>query len=530
MKKILLAISAIIVVAVLCVGGYFVYQKYSTSKTQNQTAGWKTYTNNQYGFQINYPADYNSDSIVPWGLTGFSPQDEKSDVNLIGFGIEGDGVNGATPATNFDEAILKMGNAGDQASVKIYKNPSVSDAKSETFEFSSTDAVTQKNVYNLTTLIQGKLNIIEIDVQGNPGGDVKNLENLSDQLLSTFKLTNPTANQVAQPTITSPNIIGFWQNCPSVAAGYCNRYHFYSNGNFEWYVNQMACLNGVLAQKGTWKINNGEILLTLIQQFSGQAPCGPDALPNKIAPPVISKSANLSVSDIFPVNANISPYEYISIADQSFYHLSNDPTFNNSEDQKIWNQANCVPEGGNYAAPLTSADLCCAGLVEQPTTQSGTVGICVKPTNQAAGWKTYTNTQYGFEIQYPVVGGVSDNGNGNFSIGLHSNSAPEPGLNIDIVKSNAFNGNCNYNFTGKTVFVKINNINFIKSDVSGVYSGNQTRDYADEYCATNNGFTYRLTSILYYSYLLSGSDIPPRSDLENDVTVNEAINSFKFTN
>ena len=49
----------------------------------------------------------------------------------------------------------------------------------------------------------------------------------------------------------------------------------------------------------------------------------------------------------------------------------------------------CVGEGGAYAAPATKADLCCEGLAQQPTTQSGTVGLCVKPANQTAGWKTY---------------------------------------------------------------------------------------------------------------------------------------------
>ncbi|GEM_PF-2515064 len=42
--------------------------------------------------------------------------------------------------------------------------------------------------------------------------------------------------------------------------------------------------------------------------------------------------------------------------------------------------AQCIPEGGDYGAPASPEDVCCAGLVEQPTTYSGTVGICVKPT------------------------------------------------------------------------------------------------------------------------------------------------------
>lgn len=76
--------------------------------------------------------------------------------------------------------------------------------------------------------------------------------------------------------------------------------------------------------------------------------------------------------------------------------------------QNITQQANdnkpaCVPENGRYAAPETSADLCCDGLVQQPDpqSQSGTTGTCVKPGNQTTGWKTYTNTKYGFLFQYP---------------------------------------------------------------------------------------------------------------------------------
>lgn len=57
----------------------------------------------------------------------------------------------------------------------------------------------------------------------------------------------------------------------------------------------------------------------------------------------------------------------------------------------------CVPAGGTYGAPGSSKDLCCAGLVKQPTTQSGTVGICVKPSvvtiQQSDDWKKYSNDQ-----------------------------------------------------------------------------------------------------------------------------------------
>ncbi|MCX6720016.1 MAG: hypothetical protein NTV36_02820 [Candidatus Staskawiczbacteria bacterium] len=204
--------------------------------------------------------------------------------------------------------------------------------------------------------------------------------------------------KIGKSAISNSELAGFWQNCPSVAAGYCNRYHFYSNGNFEWYANQMACFNGILAQKGTWKISNGKILLTLSKQFYGQAPCGPDALPAKITPPVISKSANLSISDIFPTDTTISYYKYILIDNQKFYQLSNDPTFNNSEDQQVWNQ-----------------------------------------NNQTADWKTYIDNKYGFQLEYPkdwnIVSGEKRS-DGEFAFCnqdlIASNSQCQPVFSVDV--------------------------------------------------------------------------------------------------
>lgn len=73
------------------------------------------------------------------------------------------------------------------------------------------------------------------------------------------------------------------------------------------------------------------------------------------------------------------------------------------------NPVSCVPEGGNYHAPASISDLCCSGLVQQPTSESGTTGICVKPTDQTTGWKTYTNKQYGFELKYPKDWIVEEN-------------------------------------------------------------------------------------------------------------------------
>jgi hypothetical protein len=69
----LTGIIIIVVVAVVLFGGVFAYQYFATKskpkvvQTQTQTAGWKTYTNTQYGFKFSVPEwvdKYNSGSGI----------------------------------------------------------------------------------------------------------------------------------------------------------------------------------------------------------------------------------------------------------------------------------------------------------------------------------------------------------------------------------------------------------------------------------------------------------------------------------
>ncbi len=64
-KQLLLGVLIIILAAILAVAGYLVYKQFNTSREQvsgqSETAGWKTYTNSQYGFEIKYPANWKFD-------------------------------------------------------------------------------------------------------------------------------------------------------------------------------------------------------------------------------------------------------------------------------------------------------------------------------------------------------------------------------------------------------------------------------------------------------------------------------------
>lgn len=58
----------------------------------------------------------------------------------------------------------------------------------------------------------------------------------------------------------SNNLTGIWQANGSMAAGWNDRYHFYTDGVYHFYPNQMA-KSDLVEKKGTWQIKNGELIL-----------------------------------------------------------------------------------------------------------------------------------------------------------------------------------------------------------------------------------------------------------------------------
>jgi hypothetical protein len=87
---------------------------------------------------------------------------------------------------------------------------------------------------------------------------------------------------------------------------------------------------------------------------------------------------------------------------------------------------NCVPEGRSSNSNLH----CCSGLTFKTNTPGENIGKCVKSIDQTTDWKTYTNTQYGFEFSVPNWIDKYNSGNGIF------NAPGVLGINVDNLGGN----------------------------------------------------------------------------------------------
>ncbi len=118
------------------------------------------------------------------------------------------------------------------------------------------------------------------------------------------------------------------------------------------------------------------------------------------------------------------------------------------------------------------------------------------------GWKTYTNTQYGFSLQYPAdkVRAVEASANSNNEVayfGLTSHEAYANGWLNEITVS-IFAGDCSgyetkgsgYEFIKK---IQLGTETFDQANVSVDYNGmNSSGSYVFAYCLAKNGTVYEI--------------------------------------
>jgi hypothetical protein len=75
-----------------------------------------------------------------------------------------------------------------------------------------------------------------------------------EKMLLSFKFTNSGVEK------TQSNLGGIWQASGGMAAGWNDRYHFYTDGNYHFYPNQMV-KSDLIEKSGTWQIKNNKLIL-----------------------------------------------------------------------------------------------------------------------------------------------------------------------------------------------------------------------------------------------------------------------------
>ena len=132
-------------------------------------------------------------------------------------------------------------------------------------------------------------------------------------------------------------------------------------------------------------------------------------------------------------------------------------------------------------------------------------------TDQTAGWKIYTNTQYGFEIKYPDGYTMSEPDGLYSEVIFHKDKRT-----FDIIMTE----NCSTTSGADTSMVNINGINFTKYYESRKYSS-QISTSAYKYCAVRGSWAYNLI------LRIESSD---SFEADDDSILNQMLSTFKFTN
>jgi hypothetical protein len=139
----------------------------------------------------------------------------------------------------------------------------------------------------------------------------------------------------------------------------------------------------------------------------------------------------------------------------------------------------------------------------------------VSSANQTTDWKTYTNTQYDFEIQYPNSMSVQNSTNG-LSL-VSADNQRKINIKVESIESGQ---DCRKTaWAADTPNITIDNTTFV-----GVGSGLKDGPYYGVlYCTIHNGLDYMITSHLFH---VSGG---PNNFPENDTILNQILSTFKFT-
>lgn len=153
--------------------------------------------------------------------------------------------------------------------------------------------------------------------------------------------------------------------------------------------------------------------------------------------------------------------------------------------------------------------------------------VASSKADEVGNWKTYTNRERGFSIDYPesMAVGIDERGvNGYYSFDISQDvSNPEHVVVVtDSTQSECVGSGNN------TVTQMIHGMSFIRYPAE-VYEGGVAIPFIEHrYCAARNGVTYWIMTQLFYSVAM-GPKYDETDLIENEI-LNRMVKSFRFTN
>ncbi len=158
----------------------------------------------------------------------------------------------------------------------------------------------------------------------------------------------------------------------------------------------------------------------------------------------------------------------------------------------------------------------------------------ITPVNSAnsqvdtSNWKTYTDTDHGFSIDYPSGTKIRNmDGNGTYGVSLKTVSQGEVWAIVAYGVLGRYQpNNCNDTADGADkTNTNINGVNFLTFYMSKDLSNANSGASATEYCAIRGQTAYKITTIVNY--------VPGTSNglgLDKNTTLNKMVASFKLLN
>lgn len=138
--------------------------------------------------------------------------------------------------------------------------------------------------------------------------------------------------------------------------------------------------------------------------------------------------------------------------------------------------------------------------------------------DQTASWKTYINSEYGFEIKYPDEAKINEaNIIGGASIAFQiSSDKRKRTFEVQMIKSPL---KCVSASGADTLNIKIDGVDFVKYYESRNYSANISTS-AYKYCAVVGNIVYNLIPRIESSNSF---------EADSDLVLNQMFSTFKFT-